>query len=175
MQLKTTIFTFHPNLENGSRINANLAKAASTAGFEVRDVYQLYPDFKIDVAAEQAALEAADRIVLQFPIYWYQTPALLKQWFDAVLEYGWAYGSTGNALRGKEVILASSFGAALDDYQLEGRFHTTIEEVLKPIVTIQYHTGLQFLEPFITTGTLKLSDANLSEQAEKFVEVLSAE
>lgn len=60
MQLKTTIFTFHPNLENGSRINASLAKAASTAGFEVRDVYQLYPDFKIDVAAEQAALEAAD-------------------------------------------------------------------------------------------------------------------
>ena len=87
--MKTTIFIFHPNLENGSRINASLAKTASTAGFEVRDVYQLYPDFKIDVAAEQAALEAADRIVLQFPIYWYQTPALLKQWFDAVLEYGW--------------------------------------------------------------------------------------
>lgn len=173
--MKTTVFAFHPDLANGSRINASLAKAASEAGFEVRDVYSLYPDFKIDIAAEQAALEASDRIVLQFPIYWYQTPALLKQWFDAVLEYGWAYGSTGNALRGKEVILAASFGAALDDYQLEGRFHTTVEEVLKPIATIQYHTGLLFLEPFITTGTLNLSDEALNEQAKEYLNVLSAE
>lgn len=173
--MKTTVFAFHPDLANGSRINASLAKAASEAGFEVRDVYSLYPDFKIDVAAEQAALEASDRIVLQFPIYWYQTPALLKQWFDAVLEHGWAYGSTGNALRGKEVILAASFGAALDDYQLEGRFHTTVEEVLKPIATIQYHTGLLFLEPFITTGTLNLSDEALNEQAKEYLNVLSAE
>lgn len=173
--MKTTVFAFHPDLANGSRINASLAKAASEAGFEVRDVYSLYPDFKIDVAAEQAALEESDRIVLQFPIYWYQTPALLKQWFDAVLEYGWAYGSTGNALRGKEVILAASFGAALDDYQLEGRFHTTVEEVLKPIATIQYHTGLLFLEPFITTGTLNLSDEALNEQAKEYLNVLSAE
>lgn len=76
--MKTTIFTFHPNLTNTSRINATLANAAQQAGYEVRDMYQLYPDFKIDVAKEQAILAQTDRIVLQFPIYWYQTPALLK-------------------------------------------------------------------------------------------------
>nr|WP_205395788.1 NAD(P)H-dependent oxidoreductase [Streptococcus lutetiensis] len=171
--MKTTVFVFHPELENGSRINANLAKAASEAGFEVRNVYHMYPDFKIDVAAEQAALKESDRIVLQFPIYWYQTPALLKQWFDAVLEYGWAYGSTGNALRGKEVLLVASFGAGAEDYQLNGRFHTTAEEVLKPIATIQYHTGLLFLEPFVTMGALNLSDEDLSQQVQKYLEVLS--
>lgn len=96
--MKTTIFTFHPQLKNGSRINATLANQARTSGFEVRDMYDLYPDFQIDVAAAQASLEATDRIVLQFPIYWYQTPALMKQWFDAVFEYGWAYGSNGTAL-----------------------------------------------------------------------------
>ncbi|WP_205401642.1 NAD(P)H-dependent oxidoreductase [Streptococcus lutetiensis] len=171
--MKTTVFVFHPDLTNGSRVNASLAKAASEAGFEVRDVYHMYPDFKIDVAAEQAVLEESDRIVLQFPIYWYQTPALLKQWFDAVLEYGWAYGSTGNALQGKEVILAVSFGAQREDYQLEGRFHTTVEEVLKPIATIQYHTGLLFLEPFVRMGALNLSDEDLSQQVQKYLEVLS--
>lgn len=171
--MKTTVFVFHPELENGSRINASLAKAAIEAGFEVRNVYHMYPDFKIDVAAEQAVLEESDRIVLQFPIYWYQTPALLKQWFDVVLEYGWAYGSTGNALQGKEVILAVSFGAQREDYQLDGRFHTTVEEVLKPIATIQYHTGLLFLEPFVTMGALNLSDEDLSQQVQKYLEVLS--
>lgn len=173
--MKTRIFAFHPDLENGSRINASLARAASEAGFEVRDIYHMYPDFKIDVAAEQVALETSDRIVLQFPIYWYQTPALLKQWFDAILEYGWAYGSTGNALQGKEVLLVASFGARAEDYQLEGRFHTTTEEILKLIATIQYHTGLLFLAPFITTGTLNLSDEALSQQVQKYLEVLSAE
>ena len=61
----------------------------------MRDMYQLYPNFDIDVKTEQKILEVSDRIVLQFPIYWYQTPALMKQWFDVVFEYGWAYGSTG--------------------------------------------------------------------------------
>ena len=173
--MKTTVFVFHPDLEKGSRINANLAKAASEAGFEVRDVYRLYPDFKINVAAEQTVLESSDRIVLQFPIYWYQTPALLKQWFDSVLEYGWAYGSTRKALFGKEVLLVASFGAGTEDYHLDGRFHTTVEEVLKPIATIQYHTGLLFLEPFITTGTLNLSDEALDQQIKKYLEVLSAD
>ena len=57
-------------------------------------MYDLYPDFKIDVAEEQKHLAAADRIILQFPFYWYSTPALLKQWQDDVLTYGWAFGST---------------------------------------------------------------------------------
>ncbi|MEX2784997.1 NAD(P)H-dependent oxidoreductase [Streptococcus sp. H49] len=173
--MKTTVFAFHPHLNNGSRVNASLAKAASDAGFEVRDIYSLYPDFVIDATAEQAALEKSDRIVLQFPIYWYQTPALLKQWFDDVLEYGWAYGSKGHALQGKTIVLAASFGAGADDYQPNGRFRTTVEEVLKPITTIQYHTGLLFLEPFIVTGSLNLSDEALAEQAQAYQAVLSAE
>lgn len=172
--MKTTIFTFHPNLSDGSRVNGTLAKAAQEAGFEVRDMYQHYPNFDIDVKVEQATLEATDRIVLQFPIYWYQTPALLKQWFDAVLEYGWAYGSTGNALQGKEIILAASFGAGADDYRIDGRFQTTVQEVLKPIETIQYHTGLNFLQPFVITGSLNISDSELAEQAKAYVKYLKA-
>ena len=151
--MKTTIFTFHPQLKTGSRINRELAEAATEAGYEVRDMYQLYPDFNIDIKKEQKVLEASDRIVLQFPIYWYQTPALMKHWFDAVFEYGWAYGSSGTSLQGKEVILVASFGAGQDDYTRNGRFHVTIEEILKPITTIQYLTGLTFLEPLIITGT----------------------
>ncbi|MEX2804030.1 hypothetical protein AB3329_02780 [Streptococcus sp. H31] len=50
-----------------------------------------------------------------------------------------------------------------------------MEEVLKPITTIQYHTGLLFLEPFIVTGSLNLSDEALAEQAQAYQAVLSAE
>ncbi|KXU00817.1 hypothetical protein SGADD03_02246 [Streptococcus gallolyticus] len=40
---------------------------------------------------------------------------------------------------------------------------------------IQYHTGLLFLEPFITTGALNLSDEGLNEQVKEYLKVLSAE
>lgn len=171
--MKTTIFTFHPQLKTASRINKELADAATRAGYEVRDMYQLYPDFNIDIKKEQKVLEASDRIVLQFPIYWYQTPALMKQWFDAVFEYGWAYGSSGTALQGKEVILVASFGAGAADYQRDNRFQVTVEELLKPITTIQYLTGLSFLEPFIITGSLNTSNQEITEQAQAFLARLS--
>ncbi|GFZ27536.1 hypothetical protein LCB40_14160 [Lactobacillus corticis] len=66
--MKTTVFLFHPKMRQ-SRVNAALANSLDD-DIEVRDLYALYPDFKIDVAKEQDALAAADRVVLQFPMYW---------------------------------------------------------------------------------------------------------
>lgn len=79
--MKTTIFLFHPAFAH-SRANAALVHNSPV---EVRDLYQLYPTELIDVAAEQAALSAADRIVWQFPLYWYSGPGLMKKWLDQVL------------------------------------------------------------------------------------------
>lgn len=162
--MTTNIFLFHPNLAS-SRANKALAKAAQGAGIEVRNLYALYPDGKVDVKKEQAALTATDRIVLQFPMYWYSMPSLMKEWLDQVLEYGWAYGSSGNALQGKKVFLAVTQGAGADDYTADGRFHVTTQELLKPIETIQYHTGLVFEEPFVLSGVLNLSDEELAQEA----------
>jgi NAD(P)H dehydrogenase (quinone) len=44
-----------------------------------------------DVAAEQARLDAADTLVLVYPLYWWSFPALLKGWIDRVFTQGWAY------------------------------------------------------------------------------------
>ena len=78
----TTVFVFHPHLED-SRINARLARTARAATtpdnpVHVRDMYALYPDFHINVPTEQTTLTTTDRIVLQFPVYWYSCPPLLK-------------------------------------------------------------------------------------------------
>ena len=75
---RTSIFLFHPNLDQ-STVNLRLAQAAEgQEGVQIRDLYGLYPDFEIDVNAEQDILEASDRIVLQFPMYWYSCPPLLR-------------------------------------------------------------------------------------------------
>ena len=69
---------------------------------EIEELYKLYPDFKIDVKKEQEKLVKADVIILQFPMFWYNAPALMRQWFESVLEHDFAYGSKGKALEGKD-------------------------------------------------------------------------
>jgi putative NADPH-quinone reductase len=61
-KMKTTVLLFHPNLPE-SRVNLALINGLDD-DIEVRDMYDLYPDFKIDVAAEQKVLLEADRVVL---------------------------------------------------------------------------------------------------------------
>ncbi|MDN8340276.1 NAD(P)H-dependent oxidoreductase, partial [Acinetobacter baumannii] len=77
---------------------------------EVRDIFQLYPDYKIDVSAEQEALLRHDTIILQYPMFWFNMPAILKLWFDEVFTYQFAYGSQGNKLKDKKVIISMTVG-----------------------------------------------------------------
>ena len=169
--MKTLVLVFHPDM-SASRANRPLAAKAETLGNDVtvRYMYDLYPDQKVDVAAEQAALEAADRIVLQFPLYWYSTPALLKQWEDDVLLYGWAYGSTGKALTGKELLVAVStggqYGVDEDGYSLT--------ELLRPLQATADMCQMTYLEPFTTTGTLTITDEALAQRVEDYAAVLES-
>ena len=180
MNLKTTaVLVFHPRLTASSRVNARLARAAREASapehpIEVRDMYALYPDFRIDVAAEQAALEAADRVVLQFPMYWYSTPALLKQWLDDVLLYGWAYGSTGKALAGKELLVAVSTGGPGEAYSHESSYGYTLTELLRPLQATANMVQMTYLAPFTTTGILTITDEALAQRAEDYAATLQS-
>lgn len=173
--MKTLVLVFHPHRDQ-SRVNARLAaQAEQQENVTVRYLYDLYPDFRIDVAAEQKALEDAERIVLQFPIYWYSSPALLKQWEDDVLSYGWAYGSTGTALHGKELVLAVSPGAQAENYSRDGLFKYSVTELLRPFQATSNLIGTKFLPPFITAGAASIEDRELEEQVEAYASYLTAE
>ena len=90
----------HPYPQHSHANKRMLEQAGTLEGVEIRSLYQLYPDFNIDVAAEQAALARADLVIWQHPMQWYSVPPLLKLWMDKVLSHGWAYGHNGIALRG---------------------------------------------------------------------------
>ncbi len=92
------VLVAHPQLEH-SRVNRACCRPRSAAAWprvEVRDLYALYPDYLIDVAAEQAALAPARLVVWQHPIHWYGMPPLMKLWLDEVFAFGWAYGPGGD-------------------------------------------------------------------------------
>ena len=72
--MSTLILVFHPHLKDGSRVNARLLAELTAQGEDdiiVRDEYAEYPNFSVNADTEHELLEAADRVILQFPFYWY--------------------------------------------------------------------------------------------------------
>lgn len=99
------------------------------------DLYELYPDFDINIKRGQKRLEAFDVIIFQHPIYWYSCPPLLKQYIDLVFEYNWAYGSKGNALKDKYFFQIISTGGTKEGYCSSGKDGFTIKELLQPFLS----------------------------------------
>ena len=172
--MKTLVLVFHPNLKGQSRVNAALVKAAEELqNVTVRDEYALYPDGKIDVKAEQKAVEEADRIIFQFPIFWFSSPALLKEWEDKVLEHGWAYGSEGHAFEGKEFGVAVSTGSPESAYQTGTPGRYPIEQLLIPIEGTAYYIGATWLKPFATYDAFGITDEALAQSAAQYKALLA--
>lgn len=117
-------------------------------GVTLVDLYADYPDIQIDIDREQARLLAHDVIVFQHPLYWYSTPAILKEWQDLVLEHGFAYGTEGTALRGKILVNALTAGGSEAAYCAEGYNHFTIRELLHPIEQTAMLCGMIYLPPY---------------------------
>ena len=165
--MKTLVLVFHPHVED-SHVNRKLMDVAGKVdGVTVVDEYAAYPDFKIDVEREHALLQEHDRIVLQFPFYWYSAPALLKQWEDDVIKAGWAYGG-GRTLEGKEFMLAVSTGSPADSYTREGSHVRTMEELLSPFETTFRHTHATYLKPFLIQGVATSTDEQIDAAVAKY-------
>lgn len=162
----------HPRLEK-SRANRRLiAQVPRDAGITVVDLYDRYPDFDIDVAAEQAQLLAHDIVAWHHPLYWYSVPPLVKQWIDLVLAFGWAYGPGGTALRGKTLFHVVTTGGAEAAYQHEGMHGWTLAEFLRPLERTATLCGMQWLPPFALHGTHRLTDEAIEAAARRYARLL---
>jgi glutathione-regulated potassium-efflux system ancillary protein KefF len=172
------VIVAHPHIEQ-SRANRRLMQAAATvrpgsaaSKVDVRDLYALYPDYLIDVAAEQAALAAARLVVWQHPIHWYHMPPLMKLWVDDVLAFGWAYGPGGDALRKKDLWLVATTGGPEDSYRPDSYNRYFFDAFLPPYEQTAALCGMRFLPPLLLHGAHKTSDADIRAHAEVYVERL---
>ncbi len=133
-----------------SRANEQLINAAAELGHvKIVDLYAEYPTYYIDIVQEQERLIAHDVIVLQFPLYWYSTPALLKEWQDQVLEYGFAYGDGGTALAGKKLLCVITAGGSKDTYSSNGTNNYPLSTLLTPIQQTAILCDMEFLSPLV--------------------------
>ena len=125
---------------------------------------------QIDIPGKQAFVKGCDRLVWQFPSIGTAALPLLKEWEDLVLTYGWAYGTHGDALKGKELMLAVSVGSAGENYHHEGEFGCTVDELLAPFKATTNLIGTVYRKPFILTGVSSgMSDQNLEKAAKDYL------
>lgn len=173
MSRKILILFAHPS-QHRSEVNLPLFEASKKfTGVSVIDLYAEYPDFRIDIDREQQRLLEHDFIVFMFPLYWYSTPAILKEWQDLVLEHGFAYGHNGNALHGKRLLCAITAGGTENAYQASGYNHYPIRELLRPIEQTATLCGMIYLPPFALFGArTALQESKVEEHVELWIRTL---
>ena len=173
----------HPYPSRSRATHALLHAALTLPDVTVHSLYDRYPDFDIDIAAEQAALSKADLTVWLHPVYWYSVPGLMKHYFDKVLALGWAYGSArsngandphgdsntvGRALHGKHCLWAPSTGGDATAYSAAGVHEQSFEHFVAPIKTTARFCGMVWQPPFAVHGAHEISDDALAIKAAEF-------
>lgn len=166
---KILINLVHPNFDK-SIVNKRLFDGIKDIeNITINNLYEEYPDFKIDVQREQQLLLDNDIILFQFPMYWFSSPSLLKEWFDTVLTAGFAFGGTYN-LKDKSFVVAISCGGSVEAFSETGKDKRRVEELLYPFSITANYVKMDYKDAYITYDTeTELSNETLDEYKEGYI------
>jgi NAD(P)H dehydrogenase (quinone) len=119
--------------------------------------------FTVELQREIDKLRAADLLLLQFPLWWYSLPAILKGWIDRVFAMGIAYDAgrvhEKGPLLGKRAMIAITTGNVEASFR-HGGFNPPADDVLFHIQHGMLHfAGMEVLPPFIAFGAARIDDA----------------
>lgn len=120
--------------------------------------------FCAELAREQARIEAADLLILQFPLWWGGVPAILKGWGERVFAYGFGYADglrfeTG-VFRGRRAMVSMTTGGTTARFGAGAVYGELERQVLWQI----QHLGLEYMgyevePPFVAYGAPRVDDA----------------
>ncbi|NCF21223.1 MAG: flavodoxin family protein [Haliea sp.] len=175
MSRRILVLFAHPSLHRSEVNREMLRQIDGMPGLTLVDLYREYPTLQIDIDLEQQRLLEHDVVIFMFPMYWYSTPAILKEWQDLVLEYGFAYGDEGTALQGKLFLCALTAGGTEEGYAASGYNHYTLRELLQPLEQTATLCGMRYLPPFALYGArTALEEGRVGRHAEAWRRVLEA-
>jgi putative NADPH-quinone reductase len=149
------VYYAHPGHRTSHANREMAAIAEGVPGITFVDLYRLYPRHNIDIGAEQARLIDSDIVLFQFPLFWYSTPSLIKEWEDLVLEHGFAYGAGGDRLAGKTMVLAITAGGPGDAYRENGYQHYPLRTFLTPLEQTARLCRMRFSAPYVLFSSLE--------------------
>lgn len=150
MSKKTLIILAHPNVKE-SIINRPIKNSLKNEeNIIYKDLSEIYGNNDIDIEKEQKDLLLVDKIVFQFPLYWYNAPYILKKWIDSVFSYGFVYeiDKEGQfqalALKGKEFQMIASMGGSQEFYN--SKEGLSVEDCLSTYSYTAKMLGMKHLE-----------------------------
>jgi len=139
-----------------------------------------------DVVREQEKLRWADAVILQFPLWWFSMPAILKGWVERVYAYGFAYGIGEHSethwgdrygegqLAGKRAMLSVTIGGYASHYAPRG-INGAIDDILFPIQHgILFYPGFEVLPPHVIYRADRCDPAAFAVAAEAWGQRLDA-
>ncbi len=157
----------HPYPSRSRACRTLIESIRNVPALEMRSLYELYPDFDIDIDAEQAALARAALVVWLHPLYWYTVPGLMKHWLDEVLVGGWAHGPGGEALKGKDCLWVTTTGGDEPAYSPQGRHGHPFADFTPVVEQTARYCGMNWLPPFVVNGAHVVSQADLLEAGDR--------
>jgi NAD(P)H dehydrogenase (quinone) len=109
-----------------------------------------------DIAAEIEKVAWCDLLILQFPLYWFSVPAILKGWIDRVFVPGFAFGGGAwyerGGLVGKRAMLAMTM-AAYPEMMAPDGINGLLDVNLWPIQNgVLAFCGFDVLAPFVANA-----------------------
>ncbi|MFC5448683.1 NAD(P)H-dependent oxidoreductase [Paenibacillus aestuarii] len=167
--MKILVIVTHPIMESSNWNKAWVQELRKHDDITIHELYKEYPDEQIDVSKEQRLMESHDRIIFQYPLYWYSTPPLLKKWFDQVLLYGWAYGPNATQIKGKEISVAVSTYGTEASYQASGSNRFTLQEILRPVEALANFISATYLPHFALNDASNVTEERLAKSSKDYV------
>ncbi|MBB6174875.1 NAD(P)H dehydrogenase (quinone) [Nocardiopsis mwathae] len=127
-----------------------------------------------DIAAEQEKLLWSDAVILQFPMWWFSVPGILKGWIDRVFTFGFAHGPghpppySNGGLAGRRAMASVTLGAEEPSFSDRG-VHGRLNDVLFPLHHgLFWFTGLAPLEPFAMYDVNKAPESRFADAKREY-------
>lgn len=175
--MKTLVILSHPEVDESSSQQYLLSGLPKEAEITVHRLEKTYPDGKIDVEKEQNLLRTHQRIIFQFPFYWYSSPPMLKQWQDEILTDLFAFGGavTSPQLRGKEFSMVIVIGAKQEEYQAGGLEGFSLSSLTTPFQALAHKTGMRYKKPLFIHQFAYLSERDKMSVLIEYQQMLTME
>lgn len=147
---KTLILVGHPDLVHSGTQTFLKEVATTLTDTTWWDVTTQPVDTSTQIARLQGEMRRYDRLIFQFPLYWYSMPGVFKQWLDTVWTTPFVYGRAGEQppLVAKELGLVVTFSQAPDSYRLGGREHFSLSELMRPLDALAQAAQMTMLPIF---------------------------
>ena len=137
--MRTLIIIAHPNVEESSTQQFLIDSSKS-----IKEVNTYILEEKIDKEKSLELLKNHERIIFQFPMYWYSAPFLLKKWIDLVFDDSLLTGS----LLGKEMGIVVSLGVSEENFVSGGKEKFTLSELFRPFEALANKCQMTYLPIF---------------------------